>query len=155
MNSIELEIYKQELLNLKRGSYKGEIINSKPIFFLCLLRGIERGNVKDNRILYHDKELRKDFKNFSYIYKAEIPKAFEPFFTRPYFHLSSEPFYHIVWKLKSNERHLTQTPTSKFIKDNFEYAKLDDELWNLLQDKGNREYLRDAIINFYFNPQQA
>ena len=29
--------------------------------------------------------------------------------------------------------------------------KLDDELWELLQDPGNREYLRNCIIKHYLS----
>ena len=42
-----------------------------------------------------------------------------------------------------------KAPSAKFIRDNIEYAYLDNTLWDLLQDVETREYFKERIINAY------
>ena len=64
--------------------------------------------------------------------------------------MSSEPFYNLIWQKPPNEE-LIRRPSGKLLKDHLSFAKLDDELWELLQDTENREYLRNCIINQYLS----
>ncbi len=41
----------------------------------------------------------------------------------------------------------------KYLRENLLYAKLDDELWELLQDAESREYLRESIVKRYLTKQ--
>ena len=41
------------------------------------------------------------------------------------------------------------TPSAKYLREHLQYAKLDDELWELLQDAENREYFKQNIMNRY------
>jgi hypothetical protein len=38
-----------------------------------------------------------------------------------------------------------------YLKENLLYAKLDDDLWNLLQSSKNREYIKERIKERYLN----
>lgn len=69
---------------------------------------------------------------------------------KPFFYLSSEPFYALVWR-ENPPYNLLKHPSAKLLKEYLDYAKLDDELWKLLQDESNRAYLRECIIKNYFN----
>lgn len=71
------------------------------------------------------------------------------FFIRPFFHLSSAPFYHLIWKQESESPKKSTTPSAKYLRENLLYAKLDDELWELLQDAESREYIKQNIIRRY------
>ena len=46
---------------------------------------------------------------------------------------------------------MSSTPSAKYLREHLQYAKLDDELWKLLQDADNREYFRRNIINRYLS----
>lgn len=63
--------------------------------------------------------------------------------------MSAEPFYHIKWK-KQQDR-LPHDSSSKFIRENVEYAYFDNALWDLLQDKETRDYFRESIIKNCLN----
>lgn len=43
----------------------------------------------------------------------------------------------------------SHTPSAAFLREHLDYAKLDDDLWEILQDPINREYLRQVIIAKY------
>ena len=63
------------------------------------------------------------------------------------FYLGSEDFYFI----KGKKAHTT--PSAKFLRENVEYACLDDDLWELMQDPETRNELRDAIIKHFIKPR--
>ena len=63
--------------------------------------------------------------------------------------MSSEPFYELVWKEGTRPPILSHTPSAKYLREHLAYAKLDDDLWALLQEAENREYLRQVIIDQY------
>ena len=68
--------------------------------------------------------------------------------------MSSEPFYDLIWQEPPNEK-LLKHPSGKLLKEHLSFAKLDDELWELLQIPENREYLRNCIINQYLSFKQT
>lgn len=81
-------------------------------------------------------------------------KDIKVFFIRPLFHLSSSPFYHLIWKQGIEPPSMSHTPSAKYLRENLLYAKLDDELWDLLQEAENREYLKRCIIDRYLTKQE-
>lgn len=70
-------------------------------------------------------------------------------FNMPFFHLNAEEYYHIKWKTKNEKPCQAQSPSSKYLRENIDYAYLDPELWDLLQDPLVRDEFRKAIINHY------
>lgn len=70
-------------------------------------------------------------------------------FIRPFFHLSSASFYHLIWKQGAEVLKKFTTPSAKYLREHLLYAKLDDELWELLQDAESREYIKQSIIRRY------
>jgi putative restriction endonuclease len=67
--------------------------------------------------------------------------------------MKSEPYYFIKWKDGVKNINASQTPSAKYLRENVEYACLDDELWELLQDSETRNELRDAIIQHFIKPR--
>ena len=45
----------------------------------------------------------------------------------------------------------THTPSAKLIRENIEYAFLDNALYDLLQERQMREYFQTLIINNFLN----
>lgn len=64
----------------------------------------------------------------------------------PYYYLKGEEFYYLIGS------HYPKTPSAKFLRENVEYASLDDDLWQLLQDEGARNEIKEAIISYFIEP---
>lgn len=143
MENFSLNLYRDFFLSLKRGNYKGVFSNAKPLFVISILKSIP-GILTTNHISpFNNKFIQLYLKQFK-IYNLGTPTPFE----KPFFHLNNEPFYTVV--LKHQNTPLQQnTPSAKYLRDNVAYAKLDDMLWDLLQDEGNRDYLKNELIKRY------
>ena len=140
MLSMQVQTYRDILLTITRGSYKGTFINAKPLLFLTVIKAIENKKVIDNKI-YFSKEIEKAYKEITKEYGFPIT----PFF-KPYYYLSYESFWHLKWKtIAYNEQH----PSPKFIRENIEFAYLDDVLWNILQDPETRDLFIKSIEDYY------
>ena len=113
------------------------------------MEAVEWGKMEKNQI-----DIDNDFirNRFGQLYEQfnNNRKGFESaFFVRPYFHLCSAPFYHLIWQEGVKPPSNSATPSAKYLRENLLYAKLDDELWALLQEAESREYLKRSIIHCY------
>lgn len=142
MTNALYSFYKNAFLSITRGNHKGVIINAKPIYYLTIIDRIEKGLIQNNRI-YFTAEIQKDYVCNSKIYQPDVTPT--PFF-KPFFYSKSEHFYHIKTKTPLKERRLS----NMYIRDNVEYAYLDNALWDLLQDPKYRNHLRSAIVKHFF-----
>lgn len=138
--------YKNSILSIHRGVAWGTPSNAKPLFLMAIIRAIGEGLIIGNMFKYEE-YLENIYKELCNTYEPNRKMA--PFF-KPFFHSSRENYYEIKWKdnvlLDCKKVH---TPSAKFIKENIDYAYLDDALWELLQDASIREEFRNAIINHY------
>lgn len=146
--SLKVSYYENLILSTNRGYNKGIASNAKPLYLLAIFKGIEEGILLGNKIIFDE--------IISTLY-IEACQLFEPWripakFYKPYFHLNSEPYYYIKWKNGVKIVNALQTPSAKFLRENVEYACLDDELWELLQDQDTRNELREAIIQHFIKP---
>lgn len=140
----QINIFVELFKNLKRGHcHKGVLSRAKPIYLLSL---IELINYKrENKFQINEVQLLEFYNTNQKIYS---PTCTSPIIN-PFFHLGSEPFYELVWRAGCKPPIASHTPSAKFMRENLKYAKLDDELWQLLQDENNREYLKQTIISSY------
>lgn len=120
---------------MKVASYKGSPIIAKPVFMLTIFRMIEDGSLLGNNITYSDELCN----TYSVLFKKYSNGKITPLIY-PYYYLNSEEFYYV--KGDTSKR----TPSVSFIKERIEFAALDDELWDLLQDSSVRNDFREAII---------
>jgi len=138
-------------MSLHLGLKNGSTSVSKPIYLLAILAAIDENELNCNQIEFENTYIRRYFGS-KYEEINGNKKGFgSSFFIRPYFHLGSSDFYHLIWKSKSIPALSSNTPSTKYLRENLLYAKLDDELWNLLQVSENREIIRKNIINRYFS----
>ena len=135
--NLSLNYYKTLLLSVKTQIVAGKRKMAKPILLLSIIQAIEKHSLIKNEIQYTD-ELEK-------IYVGLFQRYGEPFspMKYPFFHLTSDGFYHIQGNLT------TKSPTPKQLKEKIEYAYLDEQLWNLLQDDGCRKEIRLAIEEYF------
>jgi putative restriction endonuclease len=142
------------LLSTKRGNSHGIFSNAKPIFVISIIDAIEEGVIIGNTIRFDNKELLEiysgnyvsTFTDEDSVYRANL--NITPY-NLPFFHLNSEPYYHIKWNDGVVPPRQAQSPSNMYIRKNVDYAYLDEPLWNLLQDSAIREEFKQKIINHY------
>lgn len=140
--SLKKTYYKNLVLSLSRGTYKGLVSNAKPLYLLTIIRGIEEGLLLGNKLEYSSSliDLYNDVCN------QYEPQRKATLFYKPFFHTTNEPFYFISWRNRIAPPQSVHTPSAKFLREHVEYAALDDELWDLLQDAETREEFKQLII---------
>jgi putative restriction endonuclease len=116
----------------------GCIAIAKPVFILTLFKMIEDGCISENKILF-TKKLKEAYKEIFLQYRG-APITLTIY---PYYYLDSEDFYHLEGNI-----HI-KTPSEKYIRDHIEFASLDIELWDMLQNAEIRDEFRDTIINHF------
>lgn len=149
MPCYQLQLYSEYIKQLKVGFRDGKPSVSKPIMLLCMIELIANNNIINNHIYFDDKELISKFDAYYRAHNNLGYKSILEFFKRPFYHLGSEPFYELVWKPGDRAPLSGHTPTARYLREHLAYAKLDDELWELLKDEANREYLKETIIQTY------
>lgn len=146
MNSFTVNLYNDLILSIKCGNGVSGKSIANPLFILSILECIALGNLDENKILFNDYRLKDTYYAFARYYK-EIKLT--PIIL-PYYHLNSSEFYHLVWREKNRPAYNGKTPSEKYLKEYLMYAKLDDDLWEILQDVESREYIRKNIIIRFF-----
>jgi len=139
--SLKLQYYRTALIRTKRGNGRGKTINAKPIFLIAIFDQIEKGVLINNKIFF-DSCLKECYEK--YYSKFEPEMNITPFY-KPFFHLQTDGFWHIVWENESQ----IKSPSAKYLRENMKYATLDNAFWDLLQDAESRNTLREAIINHF------
>lgn len=118
----------------------------KPVLLLSVIELIEGGAIAENKILVSP-ELAEVFLK----YWPRVTKR-KPDFVMPFFHLKSEGF----WHLHPNAEYETALKVASQIKgvsrlrEVVAHARLNDDLFLLLNDARDRETIRQTIIRTYF-----
>ena len=137
------------ILSIHTGSIDGKVALSNPLYITSIIEAIEWDALTENEIKISNEFIRKRFGQL-YEQVNGNRKGYEvSFFVRPFFHLSSASFYRLIWKQGVEQSNKASTPSAKYLRENLLYAKLDDELWELLQDAENRDYIKQNIIRRY------
>ena len=137
------------ILSIHTGSIDGKVALSKPLYITSIIEAIEWDALTENEIKISNEFIRKRFGQL-YEQVNGNRKGYEvSFFVRPFFHLSSASFYRLIWNQGVEQSNKASTPSAKYLRENLLYAKLDDELWELLQDAENRDYIKQNIISRY------
>lgn len=142
-----LREYINDFTKLRRAPNLGGAPH-KPILLLSIIDAIEKGFITNERI-YITAELIALFKSNWNIW-VKTPHIMN--FALPFYHLSNEPF----WELIIKEGRDIPLTTKKSIKSfqslvqTVNYAKIDKNLLVYLNQKIDRELLRNAIIKKYF-----
>ncbi len=153
MNAL-LVMYRDMILSLHLGMVKGKNSISKPLYVLAIMEAIERGALKENKIDFANEFIHQKFGQLYEQMNNNRKGYYSSFFVRPFFHLNSSSFYHLIWKRETAIPNHSTTPSAKYLREHLLYAKLDDELWELLQDAESREYLKASISQCYLTKQE-
>lgn len=135
MNEILVSFYKDAINSLHCAVCKGKVNNAKPLLLLSVLELI--GFVEHDNC-FDVESIKKKYEELQKSYGSTTPYQY------PLYFLENEDFFHLKWK---ETRIKTHTPSAKLIRENVEYAYLDNALWDLLQDQQMREYFQTIIVN--------
>lgn len=135
--SLKLNLYKDCLHKVRRNKCRGIVINAKPCLLLAVIENISKGIIKDNIIIFNEELLDV----YKIIWgKLSFPISVTPMW-KPFFFLTSDGFWHLMWKNQSSK-----ISSAKSLKNNIEYAYLDEDLWNLMMDISTRQIIKDEIL---------
>jgi putative restriction endonuclease len=140
-----LAYYRQSFENLKvnttstRGKSKHQ-----PILLLSIIDLIAQGVIRENRIYVSD-DLEKTFEKYWDVLGPDSQKRGLHY---PFWHLESRGFWHNT--LKSGFNGL-KPKTTNTLRKTVEYASLDDELFNILQEQNSRSELIDTLLAAWFS----
>jgi putative restriction endonuclease len=120
---------------------------NQPILLMSVTDLIAQGLIKENKIRISD-ELTKTFNKYLSVLSPNSSE--EVSFAIAFFHLNNKkpPF----WYIKFNEQYEGKRGQSiTTLKRNVDSAKLDEELFNLLQDSNARKELIDVLLSVWFS----
>ncbi|MEI1373701.1 MULTISPECIES: HNH endonuclease [unclassified Nostoc] len=143
-NQRNLVYYCESLSNIKvyKSQKNGDALN-KPILLLSIIDLITQYLITDNRITISDK-LIDTFKKYWEVLASSTFKGSD--FALPFFHLKNDNAK--FWHLKYSSRYDGGRPqTIPKLKEDVDYAHLDDELFNFIQDEISRQILIDALVS--------
>ena len=116
----------------------------KPILLLSIIDLIAQGIINENQIYVSD-NLLKTFEKYWNVLASDL---WEKGLYYPFIRLKKDGFWHITPKsgFKGSE-----PKTPKKLKEAVEYASLDSELFNLLQEPHYRAELIDTLVAAWFS----
>lgn len=134
--------YTERLMSIRQAKIRGEVILAKPVLMLALIDGIDSGVFTNNRFALNEwLEERYLTLMLQYTRHSQFDKPAD--ITNPFWHLSTDGFWHLQLKTKEG---MSTTPSRLWLKENVINACFDDDLWVLLQNKEWRAKLREYIV---------
>ena len=120
---------------------------NKPILLLSVIEMVSQEQIKRNQIPL-SAELIATFLNLW----SHLEPLRKPDIGLPFYHLVSDGFWHYQPKpgFESLIAAKVKIRTANIIRQTVEYAYLDDELWEILQNPQERSILTNVLINSWF-----
>ncbi|WP_264509652.1 HNH endonuclease [Flavobacterium sp. N1719] len=145
----DTEKYIYHLGKLNRAFHKSfGFAPHKPILLLSLFELIRKGDISNNKI-FITPELVITFKDN---WKKLVHSGHTENFALPFFHLRSEPFWHLKSKTQF-ENFITNSKSIKSFKsltENILYAEIDLSFFQLLQNTNDNVYFTNYLLDKYF-----
>lgn len=138
ISSLSVQTYLDAFKSLHCQVVGGKKNPAKALIVLSILDLISDGRCSENQVNRSD--IEEQYKKFQNKYNVPTPYQY------PLYFMENELFYHLKWRSGKIKTH---TPSAKLVRENVEYAYLDNELWELLQDEGIRSEFRSVIEDYY------
>jgi len=129
-------------LSTNKVGYK--VAPHKPLLLLSVIDLIETGIINSSIIELSD-ALVESFKRNADIYASGI-EHFKPNIGMPFFYMRSEPFWKLIPKIDGV---IPVANTIPSLRKHYNHARIDDELFQLLQDQIAIQSLRQVLIETY------
>ena len=120
----------------------------KPILLLCILDLFDSDEITSNLV-----EITDDLAElFGLYWERALPFSRRGNLALPFFHLQGDGFWHL---LPRHENTLlgSQITSLTRLREEVIGARLDEDLYDLLRLKENRDRLRSVLIETYFSPE--
>jgi putative restriction endonuclease len=127
-------------LNVNRST---GVAPNKPILLLSIIELISQGELIKNQIPLSAELVATFLKLWGYL----VPER-QPDIGQPFYYLKSDGFWHFQLKPGHQSQIKPRTPS---IRETLEYAYLDTELWDLLQNPQERSILTHTLIDSWFS----
>ena len=134
--------YTQRIMNIRQAKIQGEVIVAKPVLMLALIDGVDSGVFANNRFALNE-WLEERYLLLMHYYTRSSQFGKPTDINNPFWHLSTDGFWHLQLKTKGEMR---TTPSKAWLKENVSYACFDGDLWMLLQNREWRNRFRDFIV---------
>jgi putative restriction endonuclease len=147
-----LQYYARKFQRLRVDRAHG-VAPHKPILLLAVMERFARGQMPENRIDLSPELNRTFLKYWSYLGSANH----YPDISRPYFHMKSGKFWHLVMHPGFEPILAAKIKLKTFqeVKQAVNYAYLDEDLFDLLQERDSRESLLAVLVGRWFPGQLA
>lgn len=146
----DFEYYKDCFLSLHTMKKAGKQAPHKALLLLSVIDLVERGIITDCRIPLSDELVRQFKQNTSKFLGYSI--MFRPTANYPYFHMRSESFWQLVTNPNCSIDKIINYSLSN-LRRNIAYARIDEELFEILKNQNARAKLRVILISTYINNQ--
>lgn len=141
-----IEKYLHDFVSLKTATVAGKTAPHKAVMLLAIIELVEEGVISDNHIVLSEELVARFGQIWNQYIKTDTP--FQQKAVIPYWHLKSEPFYHLFF--------IDGTPVAEIVNPHsatklkaIVYASLDNELFELMKTESGREELSTILIINY------
>ena len=144
MENKDLAYYEQLFAHLNVNKMSGQVAPHKPILLLAIMDLVEC-----EMIMLPQVELREALiAAFKWNWVRQVQKdiRFKPVIGTPFYHMCGEPFWRLVPKDPSYAPKTTNITT---LREHYQYAEIDPELFVLMLDTDARQRLRKVLIETY------
>lgn len=117
----------------------------KPILLMCVMDLLGSGVIGSNFVEVDD-DLTETFARYR---ERVLPGYGYGNLALPFFHMKSEGYWHLVPR-RQDGRIGHQISSLARLREEVSGARLDDELYGLLLEEKNREWLRNVLLETYF-----
>lgn len=117
----------------------------KPILLLSVLDKFAQGSLYAN-LIELDADLGEIFNSY---WATVMPPGRPGNIAMPYYHLENDGFWHVLWKSGKKPGGKVHSVTK--LRELSYGAKLDDDLFNLLEEERNQLALRHILLQTYFS----
>ena len=141
-----IEIYKKYFSSLKTSTRNGEKAPHKIILLLTIIDLIRQDySFRSSNLIELSDRLEAAF--VTKWRELVDSKSFEANIAMPFYHMKSEPFWHLEYKDYIEPTDLPESPALSSLRGALKGAEIDNELRKLLISSSSRKELRDILIN--------
>ena len=137
MTSKDLAYYKKLFAHLNVNKMGGQVAPHKPLLLLAIMDLVECEVIMLPQIELGEALIAAFKWNWVRYFSKET--RFKPIIGTPFYHMSGEPFWRLVPKDPSYAPNTTNITT---LREHYEYAEIDSELFILMLDADARQRLR-------------
>jgi putative restriction endonuclease len=145
---MQLLFYSEIFRNLTVAKRNGREAPHKAILLLSVMDLIVSSETKDEKVLYTD-SLKNQF-SLNWDIHVKANSGFKCIMSTPFYHMKSECFWDLI-PIKYGMISSKSTPSEASIKSLYKYARIEPELFELMNNMASRDVLRNVLLERFFN----